>query len=102
MSKLFTTILPSMLAGGLLFGTASTRADDGRSIVGFWPAASDVGAAGAAKAAGSGAHTPSHAADRTDASHAADARLAEAAEASDASDASDAARNPGQPRHQDP
>jgi hypothetical protein len=53
MSKLFTTILPSMLAGGLLFGSALGRADDGRRIIGFWPAAADVGGVGAAKKAGS-------------------------------------------------
>ena len=40
--------LPSLLALGLLFGRA--HADDGRAIAGFWPAASDVGAAGTAKA----------------------------------------------------
>ena len=40
--------LPSLLALGLLFGRA--HADDGRAIAGFWPAASDVGASGAAKA----------------------------------------------------
>jgi hypothetical protein len=31
MSKLFTTILPSLLAGGLLFGTALTEAQPGRA-----------------------------------------------------------------------
>ena len=41
--KLLTTVLPSMLAGGLLFGSAVTSADDGRTLVGFWPAAGDVG-----------------------------------------------------------
>jgi hypothetical protein len=53
MSKLFTTILPSMLAGGLLLGGGIGRADDGRTMVGFWPAASDVGGVGTAKKAGS-------------------------------------------------
>jgi hypothetical protein len=52
MSKLFKTILPSMLAGGFLFGGSLGRADDGRRILGFWPAAADVGGTGAAKKAG--------------------------------------------------
>ena len=43
MSKLFSTILPSMIAGGLVFGSALTQADDGRSLVAYWPAASDAG-----------------------------------------------------------
>ena len=48
--KLFTTILPSMIAGGLVFASAFGRADDGRALAGFWPAARDVGATTAAKA----------------------------------------------------
>jgi hypothetical protein len=36
---LFAIVLPSMLAGGVLFGSAFSRADDGRSRGGFWPQA---------------------------------------------------------------
>jgi hypothetical protein len=50
--KLFPSI-PSLLALGLLFGSGLGRADDGRAIAGFWPAAADVGGVGAAKKAGS-------------------------------------------------
>jgi hypothetical protein len=52
MSKLLSTILPSMLAGGVLLGSGLGRADDGRHVIGFWPAAADVGGVGAAKKAG--------------------------------------------------
>jgi hypothetical protein len=60
--KLFITVLPSMLVGGLVFGSAVGSADDGRTLVGFWPAASDVGVTNAAKKTGAtdktGAPTP--------------------------------------------
>ena len=36
---LFAIVLPSMLAGGVLFGSAFSHADDGRSRGGFWPQA---------------------------------------------------------------
>ena len=36
-----STILPSLLAGGLLLGSSPGHADDGRAVGGFWPAASD-------------------------------------------------------------
>ena len=47
--KLFATVIPSLLAGGLIFGTAVGSADDGRTLVGFWPAVSDVGSTTVAK-----------------------------------------------------
>ncbi|MDB4955895.1 MAG: hypothetical protein JWO36_3464 [Myxococcales bacterium] len=56
--NLFATVLPSMIAGGLLFGGSIGRADDGRAMVGFWPAASDTTAAGTARAAGSASTRP--------------------------------------------
>ncbi len=42
---LFTTILPSMIAGGLLFNSALGRASAGdREMFGYWPATSDAAA----------------------------------------------------------
>jgi len=42
MKRLLSTILPSMLAGGLLFGSAFSHAASGDPQFGFWPAASDA------------------------------------------------------------
>lgn len=44
--RLLATILPSMIAGGLLFGSAFGHAASGDPAFGFWPAASDVTAPG--------------------------------------------------------
>lgn len=47
---LFTVVVPSLLAGGLIFGSAFGHASVGRDeLIGYWPAASDVTATGAAK-----------------------------------------------------
>jgi len=47
---LFTVVVPSMLAGGLIFGSAFGHASAGRDdLIGYWPAATDATAAGAAK-----------------------------------------------------
>ena len=47
---LFTVVVPSMLAGGLIFGSAFGHASAGRDdLIGYWPAASDATATGAAK-----------------------------------------------------
>ena len=40
--RLLSTIVPSMIAGGLLFGSAFGHAASGDPSFGFWPAASDV------------------------------------------------------------
>jgi hypothetical protein len=50
-----TIVLPSMLAGGLLFGSAPGHADAGRTVLGFWSGASDLGGTTVAQATGSGA-----------------------------------------------
>lgn len=42
MKRLLSTILPSMIAGGLLFGSAFGHAASGDPSFGFWPAASDA------------------------------------------------------------
>jgi len=49
---LFSTVIPSMLAGGLIFGSAFTRADAGPdAALGFWPAAGDLAGATLAQVA---------------------------------------------------
>jgi len=48
----FTIVIPSMLAGGLIFGSAFTRADAGPdAALGFWPAAGRLGGTTLAQAA---------------------------------------------------
>jgi hypothetical protein len=39
---LFSIVLPSMIAGGLVFGSAFSHAASGDPSIGFWPAASDA------------------------------------------------------------
>lgn len=39
---LFSTVLPSMIAGGLLFSSAFGQASAGRDELGFWPAGNDA------------------------------------------------------------
>ena len=46
---LFSTLVPAMLAGGLIFGSAFGHAAGRDNLVGFWPAANDVTAPGTAK-----------------------------------------------------
>lgn len=46
---LFSVVLPSMLAGGLLFTSAFGHAAAGDTQLGFWPAASDATTPGAGK-----------------------------------------------------
>lgn len=54
----FTIVLPSMLAGGLLFGSAfGHAAASGGDLLAYWPAVNDVTAPGTAKA-GSATRTP--------------------------------------------
>jgi hypothetical protein len=47
--NLFSVVLPSMLAGGLLFSSAFGHAAAGDTQLGFWPAASDATTPGAGK-----------------------------------------------------